>query len=96
MKKQDLEQLKKDLGNVTDHELITVLETHKETFLVETYEIPGLLGAVKLFQFRNTFIIHSVIPGLEERLTLPLDRLTAVKCFILETFRLKAHLESFN
>lgn len=96
METTEFEQLKQDLGNVTDQDFLNALETNNETLLIETYEIPEINGAVKLFQFRETFIIHSVLPEIGERLALTTIRLNAVKCFTNEVYLLKTTLLSRN
>lgn len=96
MKTPDFEQLKQNLGNVTDQEFLNALEINKETLLIEIYDVPEINGGVKLYQFRETYIIHSVLPGIGERMTLTNVRLSAVKCFLNEVYLVKNPLISKN
>ena len=96
METPDFEQLKKELGNITDQEFLQTLESDNETLIIETYEVPEINGLTKLYQFRETFIIHAQVQGFYDRFRLTYVRLTAVKCFTQEAYLLRTYIVRSN
>jgi hypothetical protein len=66
MRMQCLEAVRKEFGDISFKELVPILKNHPNVILVESFEIPELGVEVKMFQFKETYVIYSHLPGLVE------------------------------
>ena len=57
-----LKDLKKGLGNVVDNDLIPALTHHKETSVLNSFEVKEMGCKVNLFQFRRMYIVSTFLP----------------------------------
>lgn len=55
-----------DFGCWSFQELVPILKNHPNVILLEAFEIPQREVEVKMFQFKETYIIYSHLPGLTE------------------------------
>lgn len=91
MKNSSLETIKKELGGVSDKDFIPTLKNHQDVHLIESYEIPEKEAEVKLFQFKETYIVYSYLPELIERISLTSIRVSAIIVFAQEAYKIQTY-----